>query len=152
MPLSTPPHSSSQPTQTNGENEYFEPHSPSPEEPEIRGRTRTRQRPGSATQTQLNANAANLSDSNTNLNKSEKKDQKENLDGYHTFECMGRKFTIENRWKLVREMGIGAFGAVVSCQDIISEEFVAVKQINRVYDKVCGFFLRLPVVDVADSF
>lgn len=48
---------------------------------------------------------------------------------------MGRKFTVENRWKLVRQMGIGAFGAVVSAQDTISGEHVAIKQINRVYEK-----------------
>jgi len=36
----------------------------------------------------------------------------------------------------VREMGIGAFGAVVSAQDKISGEHVAIKQVNRVYEKV----------------
>ncbi|CAG7847045.1 Mitogen-activated protein kinase spm1 Short=MAP kinase spm1; AltName: Full=MAP kinase pmk1 [Serendipita indica DSM 11827] len=57
------------------------------------------------------------------------------LHGYHSFDSMGRKFTVENRWKLVRQMGIGAFGAVVSAQDTISGEHVAIKQINRVYEK-----------------
>lgn len=33
-------------------------------------------------------------------------------------------------------MGIGAYGAVVSAQDTISGEYVAIKQINRVYEKV----------------
>jgi hypothetical protein len=33
-------------------------------------------------------------------------------------------------------MGLGAFGAVVSAQDSISGEHVAIKQINRVYEKV----------------
>ncbi|KAG8835562.1 hypothetical protein FRC17_002482 [Serendipita sp. 399] len=55
--------------------------------------------------------------------------------GYHTFESMGRRFTVESRWKLVRQMGVGAFGAVVSAQDSISGEHVAIKQINRAYDK-----------------
>ncbi|PVG04896.1 putative mitogen-activated protein kinase MpkA [Serendipita vermifera] len=82
------------------------PHSPPPDE--NRGRSRTRQ-PVQVATTQPS--------------------------GYHTFHSMGRKFTVESRWKLVREMGIGAFGAVVCAQDTISGEHVAVKQINRVYDK-----------------
>ncbi|KIM34236.1 hypothetical protein M408DRAFT_325692 [Serendipita vermifera MAFF 305830] len=57
------------------------------------------------------------------------------LSGYHSFESMGRKFTVESRWRLVREMGMGAFGAVVSAQDTISGEHVAIKQVNRVYEK-----------------
>lgn len=35
----------------------------------------------------------------------------------------------------VREMGVGAFGVVVSARDDISGEHVAIKQINRVFDK-----------------
>jgi hypothetical protein len=29
------------------------------------------------------------------------------------FTAMNRKFVVEKRWKFVREMGVGAFGAVV---------------------------------------
>ena len=36
------------------------------------------------------------------------------VEGYHTFTAMNRKFVVEKRWKFVREMGVGAFGAVVS--------------------------------------
>lgn len=36
-----------------------------------------------------------------------------NIEGYHTFTAMNRKFIVEKRWKFVREMGVGAFGAVV---------------------------------------
>jgi len=35
------------------------------------------------------------------------------IEGYHTFTAMNRKFIVEKRWKFVREMGVGAFGAVV---------------------------------------
>lgn len=35
------------------------------------------------------------------------------IQGYHTFTAMNRKFIVEKRWKFVREMGVGAFGAVV---------------------------------------
>lgn len=55
---------------------------------------------------------------------------------YHSFLCLGRPFHVEKRWQLVRELGQGAYGLVVSAQDEISGEIVAVKMITRVLDKV----------------
>ncbi|KAL7411317.1 kinase-like domain-containing protein [Mrakia frigida] len=50
--------------------------------------------------------------------------------------CLGRPFNVEKRWKLVRELGQGAYGLVVSAQDDISGETIAIKMITRVFDKV----------------
>lgn len=36
-----------------------------------------------------------------------------NCSGYHTFTAFGREFCVEKRWKLVRELGSGAYGCVV---------------------------------------
>lgn len=134
--MASPPPSSSEPS-TGANGDVSGPKSPSPDE-EPRGRARTRQPPQTQTQTTATGAVNNAVPS---------------LEGYHTFESMGRKFTIESRWKLVstrpfilsaemrltvlkvREMGIGAFGAVVSAQDTISGEHVAIKQVNRVYEK-----------------
>ncbi|KAG9312973.1 kinase-like protein [Chiua virens] len=57
--------------------------------------------------------------------------------GYHTFmSSFGKIFHVEKRWKLVREMGSGAYGVVVSAADEISGETVAIKLVTRVFEKV----------------
>ncbi|KZP01597.1 Pkinase-domain-containing protein [Calocera viscosa TUFC12733] len=55
---------------------------------------------------------------------------------YHSFTCSNRTFHVEKRWKLVRELGQGAYGIVVSAQDQISNETVAIKMVTRVFDKI----------------
>ncbi|KAG1881274.1 kinase-like protein [Suillus subluteus] len=57
--------------------------------------------------------------------------------GYHSFmTSFGKMFHVEKRWKLVREMGSGAYGVVVSAVDEISGETVAIKLVTRIFDKV----------------
>lgn len=57
--------------------------------------------------------------------------------GYHSLlSSYGKVFHVEKRWKLIREMGSGAYGVVISALDEISGETVAIKQVSRVFDKV----------------
>ncbi|KAJ7583293.1 kinase-like protein [Mycena floridula] len=59
--------------------------------------------------------------------------------GYHTLLSSfanGRVFHVEKRWSLVREMGSGAYGFVISAVDQISGETVAIKLVTRVFDKI----------------
>ncbi|KDQ26778.1 hypothetical protein PLEOSDRAFT_1043792, partial [Pleurotus ostreatus PC15] len=57
--------------------------------------------------------------------------------GYHSLlSSFGKVFHVERRWKLVREMGSGAYGVVISAADEISGETVAIKLVTRVFDKV----------------
>ncbi|KAE9401085.1 kinase-like protein [Gymnopus androsaceus JB14] len=57
--------------------------------------------------------------------------------GYHTLQSsFGKAFHVEKRWKLVREMGSGAYGVVISAADEISGETVAIKLVTRVFEKV----------------
>ncbi|KAG0709255.1 kinase-like protein [Suillus ampliporus] len=57
--------------------------------------------------------------------------------GYHSFmTSFGKMFHVEKRWKLVREMGSGAYGVVVSAVDEISGETVAIKLVTRIFEKV----------------
>ncbi|KAF8636393.1 hypothetical protein AX17_003575 [Amanita inopinata Kibby_2008] len=57
--------------------------------------------------------------------------------GYHSLlSSFGKVFHVEKRWKLVREMGAGAYGVVISAADEISGETVAIKLVTRVFDKV----------------
>ncbi|CAL1714731.1 unnamed protein product [Somion occarium] len=57
--------------------------------------------------------------------------------GYHSLmSSFGKVFHVEKRWKLIREMGSGAYGYVISAVDEISGEPVAIKMVTRVFEKV----------------
>jgi len=43
---------------------------------------------------------------------------------------------VKKRWKLIREMGSGAYGVVISAGDEITGETVAIKLVSRVFDKI----------------
>ncbi|KAH9169842.1 kinase-like protein [Lactarius sanguifluus] len=55
--------------------------------------------------------------------------------GYHSVKSFDQTFRLEKRWKLVREMGSGAYGVVISAADEISGETVAIKMVTRVFAK-----------------
>lgn len=58
-------------------------------------------------------------------------------EGYHSLmSSFGKVFHVEKRWKLIREMGSGAYGFVISAVDDISGEPVAIKMVTRVFEKV----------------
>ncbi|KAJ7115849.1 kinase-like domain-containing protein [Mycena epipterygia] len=48
----------------------------------------------------------------------------------------GKVFHVKKRWKLIREMGSGAYGVVISAGDEITGETVAIKLVSRVFDKL----------------
>ncbi|KZT10053.1 kinase-like protein [Laetiporus sulphureus 93-53] len=57
--------------------------------------------------------------------------------GYHTLmSSFGKAFHVEKRWKLIREMGSGAYGYVISAADQISGEPVAIKMVARATEKL----------------
>ncbi|KAF8909399.1 kinase-like domain-containing protein [Gymnopilus junonius] len=57
--------------------------------------------------------------------------------GYHTIvSSFQQVFHLERRWKLVRELGSGAYGVVISAADEISGETVAIKLVTRVFEKI----------------
>ncbi|KAF7308627.1 MAP kinase [Mycena chlorophos] len=58
--------------------------------------------------------------------------------GYHALKTSfgGKTFYVKKRWKLIREMGSGAYGHVISAGDEITRETVAIKMVSRVFDKV----------------
>ncbi|ETW78989.1 hypothetical protein HETIRDRAFT_324063, partial [Heterobasidion irregulare TC 32-1] len=55
--------------------------------------------------------------------------------GYHSFRSFDKIFHVEKRWKLVREMGSGAYGVVISAADDISGETIAIKLVSRIFEK-----------------
>ncbi|KAF8817560.1 Pkinase-domain-containing protein [Phlegmacium glaucopus] len=57
--------------------------------------------------------------------------------GYHSIvSSFNKVFHLERRWKLVRELGSGAYGVVISAADEISGETVAIKLVTRVFEKI----------------
>ncbi|KAJ7733251.1 kinase-like protein [Mycena maculata] len=60
-----------------------------------------------------------------------------NRKGYHSLHSsFGKVFHVKKRWKLIREMGSGAYGVVISAGDEITGETVAIKLVSRVFDKI----------------
>ncbi|KAI0352367.1 kinase-like protein [Trametes cingulata] len=60
-----------------------------------------------------------------------------NRKGYHALmSSFGKVFHVEKRWKLIRELGSGAYGFVISAADEISGEPVAIKMVTRALEKV----------------
>ncbi|OSD05535.1 kinase-like protein [Trametes coccinea BRFM310] len=60
-----------------------------------------------------------------------------NRKGYHALQSsFGKIFHVEKRWKLIRELGSGAYGFVISAADEISGEPVAIKMVTRALEKV----------------
>ncbi|ORY33435.1 kinase-like domain-containing protein [Naematelia encephala] len=54
---------------------------------------------------------------------------------YQTIHTLNRLFHLPTRWQLLRPLGQGAYGLVISVQDKLSGAPVAVKCITRVFDK-----------------
>lgn len=52
----------------------------------------------------------------------------------HTFIVSGTKFEVDTRYKLIKPIGHGAYGVVVSASDEITGEKVAIKKIPKAFD------------------
>jgi mitogen-activated protein kinase 1/3 len=55
-------------------------------------------------------------------------------ENYHTFKASGQQFEIPSRYKLIRPIGHGAYGVVISAHDEKSNKNVAIKKIRRAFD------------------
>lgn len=55
--------------------------------------------------------------------------------GYQSHILFNHVFHLENRWSGLRELGQGAYGLVISAQDSLSGETIAIKMLTRVFDK-----------------
>ncbi len=53
---------------------------------------------------------------------------------YHTFKASGQQFEIPSRYKLIRPIGHGAYGVVISALDTRTDTQVAIKKIRRAFD------------------
>ncbi|KAJ9112346.1 hypothetical protein QFC19_000766 [Naganishia cerealis] len=55
--------------------------------------------------------------------------------GYQSHVLFNHVFHLENRWSHLRELGQGAYGLVISAQDSLSGETIAIKMLTKVFDK-----------------
>jgi mitogen-activated protein kinase 1/3 len=53
---------------------------------------------------------------------------------YHTFKASGQQFEIPERYKLIRPIGHGAYGVVISAKDEVTGKEFAIKKIRRAFD------------------
>ena len=51
-----------------------------------------------------------------------------------TIKVKNKEFTIDKRYKILKIIGVGAYGVVVSVQDTITGELLAIKKIEKVFD------------------
>ncbi|GAB9470455.1 hypothetical protein Gpo141_00007699 [Globisporangium polare] len=52
----------------------------------------------------------------------------------HSFTANGQVFTLDTRYKLVKSIGTGAYGAVISVKDSVADTSVAVKKITNIFE------------------
>ena len=53
---------------------------------------------------------------------------------YHTFKASGQQFEVPQRYKLIRPIGHGAYGVVISATDETTGKSFAIKKIRRAFD------------------
>lgn len=53
---------------------------------------------------------------------------------YHTFKASGQQFEIQSRYSLIRPIGHGAYGVVISALDKKTGQKVAIKKISRAFE------------------
>jgi len=53
---------------------------------------------------------------------------------YHVFKASGQQFEIPSRYKLIRPIGHGAYGVVISATDTVTDKQVAIKKIRNAFD------------------
>jgi len=58
----------------------------------------------------------------------------ESRPGVHSFVVSGTRFEVDERYQLIKPIGHGAYGVVVSANDSISGEKVAIKKIPRAFE------------------
>lgn len=52
----------------------------------------------------------------------------------HTFTASGQEFTLDNKYRYIKPIGTGAYGAVISAKNRDSGESVAIKKIAEIFD------------------
>lgn len=57
-----------------------------------------------------------------------------NVEGKRSFIVAGTKFEIDRRYELIKPIGHGAYGVVVSAKDIVNKTKVAIKKVPRAFD------------------
>lgn len=52
----------------------------------------------------------------------------------HTFDAGGQVFTLDTRYRLLKSVGTGAYGAVIAVKDSVADMNVAVKKITNIFE------------------
>ena len=79
----------------------------------------------------------------------EENNAQERSDGimqYHTFQASGQPFCLAAKYTFIKDIGTGAYGAVISAKNHETDENVAVKKIANIFEdlvdaKVCVVLL-----------
>jgi serine/threonine protein kinase len=55
-------------------------------------------------------------------------------DPNHSFTCTGTKFTVNKRYSLIKPVGNGAYGVVISASDSVTGDKVAIKKVPKAFE------------------
>lgn len=58
------------------------------------------------------------------------------IPGKKSFEIRGVQFTVHQKYKLLKAIGVGAYGVVVAAVDTSTQQRVALKKISNVFDDI----------------
>lgn len=56
------------------------------------------------------------------------------IPGKKSYEIRGVTFTVQEKYRLIKVVGVGAYGVVIAAEDTQIKEYVALKKISGVFD------------------
>lgn len=71
---------------------------------------------------------------NFKLKKDNQPNENKKLQRTHSFVVSGTKFIVDERFELIKQIGLGAYGVVVSCLDKKSNTKVAIKKVPNAFE------------------
>ena len=77
--------------------------------------------------------------SNSGNNSKEKKERKVDrpikwMKHKHTFTIAGSEFIVDERYEYIKQIGVGAYGVVISCFDKKTNRNVAIKKVGNAFE------------------
>jgi len=79
-------------------------------------------------------NKSKLNSTNTTMSKKEKDKKNEKKVQLKTFVISGTSFLVEEKYELIKQVGLGAYGVVCSCVDKKANVKVAIKKVPNAFE------------------
>lgn len=84
--------------------------------------------------------------------KKQEKPEKIKREKTHTFTVSGTSFTVDERFELIKQIGLGAYGVVISCLDKKTNSKVAIKKVANAFEDLIDAKRILREIKLLKSF